>query len=95
MNPHECYVASLGFQNPKIARTRAPANELVAVRFADVDPAVTRKRLGKCKAYALNKFFYQLTRTQCILVDTEKRLVFLGNSVRAVKALAKTVNKPV
>jgi len=45
-----------------------------------------------CKLYSFNKFFYQLSKTNCVLVDTEKRIVFLGNSVRAVRALAKTVN---
>ena len=92
MNAYECYVASLGFCEPKLARTKAPATELVAVRFSDLDPVATKRSLGKCKLYSFNKFFYQLSKTNCVLVDTEKRIVFLGNSVRAVRALAKTVN---
>jgi len=92
MNRYEQYVAQLGFFEPKLARTKAPPSELVIVHFCGFNPVVARAALGKCRRFTLNRFFYQLSRSQCILVDTARGFVYLGNSARAVRALAKTVN---
>lgn len=93
MNKYEKFVAYLGFENPKQGKTRAPANELVGVVFTGYKLEVVKERLGKSKAHKPNVFFYRFSNTRACLVDLERNRVLLGNSTRAVDALAKTVNR--
>lgn len=92
MNRYERYVASLGFIDPKVGETTAPAKELVGLKFTDYDPVATKKALGRCKHHIPNLFFYPLSKSTAIRVDTKRNIILLANSVRAVRALAKTVN---
>lgn len=95
MNRYERYLRGIGFTDPVLLKTKAPLGELRALAFGSLNHEAVAKALGKYTAFNLNWFFYKITPTKCIAVDTAKKVVFLGNSARAVKALAKTVNKPV
>jgi hypothetical protein len=92
MNRYERFVAKMGFSNPRVGKTRHSPDELIGIHFDDYDPAITRRVLGKCKNHKPNLFFYRLSKTRAIRVDTKNNVVLLVNSARAVEALAKTVN---
>lgn len=92
MNRYERFVSRMGFLNPVLGKTKNPADEVVGLHFEDYDPATTRRVLGRCKHYQPNRFFYRLSKTRAVLVDTERKTILLANSARAVAAFAKTVN---
>jgi hypothetical protein len=92
MNRYERFVQKLGFINPRQGRTRASADDIVGLRFDDYDLTTVRGILGRPKLHRPDLFFYRLSKTQAILVDTARNRVLLANSKRAVAAFAKTVN---
>lgn len=92
MNRYERFASKMGFINPVLGKTKNPQDEVVGLRFDDYDPHTTRQMLGRCKHHQPNRFFYRLSKTRAVLVDTERKIILLANSPRAVAAFAKTVN---
>lgn len=81
------YVTALGFNGVEPRKLKyVPMDEARAFKFDSFNSEVTRKTLGKAKAYKLDLFVFVLARDKAVRVDTKKNLVILGNSRRSVRA---------
>jgi hypothetical protein len=85
------YVESLGFHDVAVTYTAKDPKQIRAFTFSEFDPQQTRHTMGRSKRHIPGLFVFVLKAGRAVRVDTQKRIVLLGNGKNAVKALLRTI----